>query len=121
MIKVLYEELTKFLGEDPAKIKLQEGRTNIVMLVGIQGTGKTTGAVKIARYYQKRGLKTGIICADVYRPGAFEQLKQMAEKIGVTLYGDPNEKNPEKIVKYGVEKFKNDKLDIIFILFLLYF
>ncbi len=115
VVKVLYEELTKFLGEEPAKTALQEGRTNTIMLVGIQGTGKTTGSVKIARYYQKRGLRTGVVCADVYRPGAYEQLKQMADRVGVTVYGDPGEKNPEKIAKNGVEKLRKETLDVIII------
>ncbi len=115
VVKVLYEELTKFLGEEPAKIALQEGRTNVIMLVGIQGTGKTTGAIKIARYYQKRGLRTGVVCADVYRPGAYEQLKQMADKVGVAIYGDPNEKNPEKIVRTGVEKLRSEKYNVVLV------
>jgi signal recognition particle subunit SRP54 len=115
VVKVLYEELTRFLGEEPAKTTLQEGTTNIVMLVGIQGTGKTTGAIKIARYYQKRGLRAGVVCADVYRPGAFEQLKQMADRVGVSVYGDPGEKNPERIVRDGVDKLRKEKFDIILI------
>jgi signal recognition particle subunit SRP54 len=85
------------------------------MLVGIQGTGKTTGAVKIARYYQKRGLRTSVVCADVYRPGAYEQLKQMADRVGVTVYGDPDEKNPEKIAMNAVEKLRKETLDVIII------
>jgi signal recognition particle subunit SRP54 len=85
------------------------------MLVGIQGTGKTTGAVKIARYYQKRGLRASVICADVYRPGAYEQLKQMADRVAVTVYGDPKEKDPERIVKDGIDKLRKEKFDIILI------
>jgi len=115
VVKVLYEELTRFLGEEPAKTALQEGRTNVIMLVGIQGTGKTTGAIKIARYYQKRGLRTGVVCADVYRPGAYEQLMQMADRVGVAIYGDPNEKNPEKIVRSGVEKLRSEKYNVVLV------
>ena len=115
VIKVLYEELTRFLGEEPAKTTLQEGKTNIVMLVGIQGTGKTTGAIKIARFYQKRGQRSGVVCADVYRPGAYEQLKQMADRVGVSVYGDPGEKNAEKIAKNGLDILGKEKYDIILI------
>jgi len=114
LIKVLYEELTKFLGEEPAKTTVQPGRTNIIMLVGIQGSGKTTGTVKIARYYQKRGLKTGIVCADTFRPGAFEQLKQLADRVGIPVYGEVDETNVERIALNGLSEFKEEH-DVILI------
>ena len=85
------------------------------MLVGIQGTGKTTGAIKIARFYQKRGQRAGVVCADVYRPGAYEQLKQMADRVGVSVYGDSGEKDPEKTAKNGLDKLGKEKYDIILI------
>jgi len=113
-IKVLYEELTKFLGEEPAKTTIQPGRRNIIMLVGIQGSGKTTGTVKIARYYQKRGLKTGIVCADTFRPGAFEQLKQLADRVGIPVYGKVDETNVERIALNGLSEFKGG-YDVILI------
>ncbi len=114
LIKVLYEELTKFLGEEPAKTAIQPGRRNIIMLVGIQGSGKTTGTVKIARYYQKRGLKTGILCADTFRPGAFEQLKQLADRVGIPVYGEVDETNVERIALNGLSEFKGG-CDVILI------
>jgi len=115
LIKVLYEELTKFLGEEPAKTTAQPGRTSIIMLVGIQGSGKTTGTVKIARYYHKRGLKTGIVCADTFRPGAFEQLKQLADKVGIPVYGKVDEKDAERIALIGLREFKEEGYDVILI------
>jgi len=115
VIKVLYEELTKFLGEEPAKTTVQPGRTNIIMLVGIQGSGKTTGTVKIARYYHKRGLKTGIVCADTFRPAAFEQLKQLADRVGIPVYGKADEKDAERIALNGLTEFKKETYDVILI------
>jgi len=67
VIKVVYEELTRFLGEKTVPLKVNPSRRNIFMLVGIQGSGKTTTAAKLARYFQKRGYKTALICADTYR------------------------------------------------------
>ena len=93
VIKVLYEEITKFLGDKPAKLSLDPQKKHVIMLVGIQGSGKTTGAVKLARFYQKRGLKVAIICTDTYRPGAFEQLKQLADKANIITFGMKNEKS----------------------------
>src|SRR4030065_597199 len=79
--KVIYDELTRFVGEKPQEIRLAPGKQNIIMMVGIQGSGKTTQTAKLARYFQKRGLRVGLVCADTFRPGAYSQLKQLAESI----------------------------------------
>ena len=115
VVKVLYEELTRFLGEEPSKLTVEPGKTQVIMLVGIQGTGKTTAAVKLARFYQKRGLRPAIICADTYRPGAFEQLKQLADKVSVPVYGEPSSRDTLKIVKEGMDQFPNQKYDLIIV------
>jgi len=113
IIKVVYDELTRFLGEKPATLKITPGKRRVIMLVGIQGSGKTTAAAKLARYLQKRGVKTALVCADTYRPGAYDQLKQLAEKINVPIYGNPKEKNPVKIAKEGLKQFKDYEIVII--------
>ena len=115
VIKVLYEELTRFLGEEAPKTTIPPGKTYVVMLVGIQGTGKTTAAVKLARFYQKRGLRVGIICADNFRPGAYEQLAQLADKVSVPVYGDPKNRSPEKLVKEGFSHFEKEKENLIIV------
>ena len=115
VIKVLYEELTRFLGEEAPKTTIPPGKTYVVMLVGIQGTGKTTAAVKLARFYQKRGLRVGIICADNFRPGAYEQLAQLADKVSVPVYGDPKNPSPEKLVKEGFSHFEKEKENLIIV------
>jgi signal recognition particle subunit SRP54 len=107
VVKVVYEELTRFLGEKPAPLTVKTGKRNVFMLVGIQGSGKTTTAAKMARYFQKRGLKTALICADTFRPGAYAQLQQLADRIGVPLYGDPKAKDPVKIASDGLKKFES--------------
>ncbi len=115
VIKVLYEELTRFLGEEAPKTTIPPGKTYVVMLVGIQGTGKTTAAVKLARFYQKRGLRVGIICADNFRPGAYEQLAQLADRVSVPVYGDPKNPSPEKLVKEGFSHFEKEKENLIIV------
>jgi len=115
VIKVLYEELTRFLGEEAPKTTIPPGKTYAMMLVGIQGTGKTTAAVKLARFYQKRGLRVGIICADNFRPGAYEQLAQLAAKVSVPVYGDPKNPSPEKLVKEGFSYFEKEKENLIIV------
>ncbi|MEM3552115.1 MAG: signal recognition particle protein Srp54 [Candidatus Bathyarchaeia archaeon] len=114
IIKVLYDELTKILGEKPAEIDFAKEKKKVIMLVGIQGSGKTTGAVKIARFYQKKGLKTALICADTYMLGAYPQLQQLASKVGIPVYWEENSK-PEKIALHGKDKFIKEGYDLIII------
>ena len=112
VIKVVYEELTRFVGDKPEPLKMEAGRKYVLMLVGIQGSGKTTHAAKLARYLQKKGLKPALICADTFRPGAYAQLQQLATRINVPIYGDPNAKDPIKVVAAGLKQFP-DKDTII--------
>jgi signal recognition particle subunit SRP54 len=113
VIKVVYEELTRFVGDKPVPIKMEPGKRKIIMLVGIQGSGKTTQAAKLARYFQKRGLKPALICADTYRPGAYAQLQQLANRINIPIYGDLKAKDPVKVVKQGLNQFSDKDLIIV--------
>jgi len=113
VVKVVYNELTRFVGEKPQQLTIRPGRQNVLMLVGIQGSGKTTQAAKLARYFQKRGLRPALVCADTFRPGAYDQLSQLAESINVDFYGDPSKKDPVVIARDGVEKFRDHEVVII--------
>ncbi len=107
VVKVVYDALTAFVGEKPVPLEIRPGRQNVLMLIGIQGSGKTTHAAKLARYFQKRGLKPALICADTFRPGAYNQLEQLAESINVDFYGEPDGKDPVKVARNGVKKFSD--------------
>ena len=107
VVKVVYDALTAFVGEKPVSLEIRPGRQNVLMLIGIQGSGKTTHAAKLARYFQKRGLKPALICADTFRPGAYDQLEQLAESINVDFYGEPDGKDPVKVARNGVKKFSD--------------
>jgi signal recognition particle subunit SRP54 len=109
VIRIIYEEMVNILGE-AREISLKK---HIIMLVGLYGNGKTTTCGKLAKYFHKKGLKTGLIAGDVHRPAAYDQLKQIAEKINVPFYGEPGTKNPIKIVKKGLKKFSN--VDVVII------
>jgi signal recognition particle subunit SRP54 len=113
VIKVVYDELTRFVGEKPVPLTIQPGRQNVLMLVGIQGSGKTTQAAKLARYFQKRGLRPALVCADAFRPGAYDQLRQLAESVNVDFYGDQGNKDPAAIARDGVRKFRGHEAVII--------
>ena len=113
VVKVVYEELTRFLGEKPASLKIEPGKRKVLMLVGIQGSGKTTASGKLAKYFQKRGLKPALVCTDTYRPGAYDQLKQLAGRANIPVYGEPKEKKSEKIALRGLKQFKDYDLVIV--------
>ena len=115
VIKVLYEELTRFLGEEPTKLPIEPGKSQVIMLVGIQGTGKTTASVKLSRFYQKRGMHPAIVCADTYRPGALDQLAQLAARVNVPVYGEPNSSDVLSIVRKGLQQFTAQKYDLIIV------
>jgi signal recognition particle subunit SRP54 len=115
LIKIVYDELTRFLGENPAKLPVEPGKANVLMLIGIQGSGKTTTTVKIARFLKKRGIRSAVVCADTYRPGAYAQLKQLASLAGIPIYGDENIKDPVKLALEGVKKFREDGYEAIIV------
>ncbi|HID19758.1 MAG TPA: signal recognition particle protein [Methanophagales archaeon] len=107
VIKVVYEELINIIGRE-VEVPLKPQK---IMMVGLHGAGKTSSCAKLARYFQKKGLKPAVICADVYRPGASEQLRQLCDKIGVPFYdGPPEDRDVMRIVNSGVKEF--DKYDI---------
>ncbi|MEM2109758.1 MAG: signal recognition particle protein Srp54 [Candidatus Odinarchaeota archaeon] len=115
VLKMIYEELTNILGKKSEPIKIKPGQSNVIMLVGIQGSGKTTTAGKLANYFKKRGVKTAVICTDTFRLGAYEQLKQLTQQIEVPFYGEASSKNAVKIAKNGISKFKEEKFEVIII------
>jgi len=109
VIRIIYDELVKILGES-RDIGVKK---HTIMMVGLYGQGKTTTAGKLAKYYQKRGMKVGLIAADVHRPAAYDQLKQLAEKINVPIYGNPKANNGVAVVKNGLKTLKD--VDILII------
>ncbi len=113
LIKVVYEEISNLMGGEEARFELDPKKQNRIILVGVQGSGKTTQAAKLARFLTKKGFKPGMICADKFRPGALDQLKQLGEEINVPVYGEPDEKKPWNIAKHGLEKFKDKNVVII--------
>uniref|UniRef100_A0A7J2TH15 Signal recognition particle 54 kDa protein n=1 Tax=Archaeoglobus fulgidus TaxID=2234 RepID=A0A7J2TH15_ARCFL len=103
VLKIVYEELLKGVGEG-LEIPLKKAK---IMLVGLQGSGKTTTAVKLAKYFKDRGLKSAVVAGDVWRPAAFEQLKQLADANSIAFYGYKGLSAVE-VVKKALEVAKED-------------
>lgn len=114
IVKILYDELARLLGEEKP-LSFKPDKTNIALMLGIQGSGKTTVTGKLSRWLSKHGYKVGVIGADTFRPGALTQLKTVCNKVNIDVYGNESIKDPIEITKKGLEHFKPSNLDVIII------
>jgi signal recognition particle subunit SRP54 len=109
LTKIVSEELTKLMGETNVPLN-NAGAPNVILISGLQGSGKTTFCGKLAHKFKKEGRTVLLAACDVYRPAAIDQLKVLGEQIGVEVYSEPDEKDPIKIafnaVKYAKDKGK---------------
>ncbi len=108
LIKIIYEELVAILGKEK-EISLKPQK---IMLVGLYGQGKTTTAAKLAKFYQKKGLSVALIACDVHRPAAYDQLKQLGDKINVPVFGIPGEHDARVIAREAMKKMKDYQVKI---------
>jgi signal recognition particle subunit SRP54 len=131
IVTILYGELAKMLGYSGEVIqsidKTQEdgqsaatsffkpSKTNVVLMLGIQGSGKTTVTGKLSRWLTKHGYRVGVVGADTWRPGALTQLKMNCSRINVEVYGDETNKDAVAIARNGLEHFKGQNLDVVII------
>ncbi|MDK2860920.1 MAG: signal recognition particle subunit [Thermodesulfobacterium sp.] len=115
VVKIVYEELVKTLGGEVKGLDLGGPKPAKILLAGLQGSGKTTTAAKLARYLKKKGHHPLLVSADIYRPAAIEQLKVLAQKIEVPFYeAQPGEK-PLEIVQHAIEVAKKEGRDVVII------
>jgi len=115
IIKLVHDELVETIGGKSAPIRIKPGKSNVILLVGIQGSGKTTTVGKLSRFYKSKGYKVAAVTTDTWRPGAYEQLVQLTDQIGVKCYGNPNEKNAIKLAVRETKKAINAEHDIIIV------
>ena len=115
MIKITHEELVKLMGSQKTDIKLVSNPT-IILMSGLQGSGKTTFTGKLAYHLKnKRNKKPLVVACDVYRPAAVEQLKVLAEQIGVDIFFDIENKNPIDIAKKAIQQAKANENTVVLI------
>ncbi|MBI2547635.1 MAG: signal recognition particle protein [Candidatus Aenigmarchaeota archaeon] len=103
VLKVIYEELVKMLGEKPAELL---GKKRL-MVVGLFGSGKTTTVGKLARYFMKQGLKPALVGLDYYRPAATQQIQQLGKQLGVSVYVDEKSRDPYTVAQTALTKYAN--------------
>jgi signal recognition particle subunit SRP54 len=109
VLRIVYEELVDLIG-DSTEIPLEP---QTIMLAGLQGSGKTTTAAKMAWWFSKKGLRPAVIQTDTFRPGAYDQAEQMAERAEVDFYGDPDADDPVEIARAGLEATEDADVRIV--------
>lgn len=116
VVKIVHDELVELLGSGDSELKYQKNKPTVIMLVGLQGTGKTTSAGKLAYLMKKKlGKKVLLAACDVYRPAAIDQLKQVAAQVDVPVYSLGTNANPVDIAKQARDKAFNEHLDVLII------
>lgn len=113
VVKLVHEELIALLGGDVPRETLMPGQRNIIMLVGLQGSGKTTHAAKLALYLTKRDHRCLLVAGDIYRPAAIEQLKILGEQVNVPVYAPGTHIRPERIAADAVEAAFRDTRETV--------
>ncbi|MCJ7578552.1 MAG: signal recognition particle protein [candidate division Zixibacteria bacterium] len=113
VIKIVYDELTNLLGKERVEVRFSPQPPTIFILVGLQGSGKTTACGKLARYYRKKGRFPLLVAADIYRPAAVDQLKILGKSLDLPVFSA--NKNPVKICEDSIDQAKKDGRDLVII------
>ncbi|MBW7868214.1 MAG: signal recognition particle protein [Brumimicrobium sp.] len=115
MIKICHEELVELMGTDESELNYQ-GSPGIILMSGLQGSGKTTFSGKLANYLKnKKGKKPLLVAGDVYRPAAIDQLHVLGEQLGVEVFSNKEEKNPVKIAQDALQYAKSNGFNVVII------
>ena len=115
VIKIVNEDLTNIMGSSESKLKIASKPPTVVMMVGLQGAGKTTHCGKIAAMMKKQGKNPLLVACDVYRPAAIKQLMIVGEQVGIPVYTEENSKKPVEIAMHAMEYAKKQLCDMVFI------
>lgn len=115
IIKIVNEELTALMGGTQSKLTISSNPPTVIMMVGLQGAGKTTHAAKLAAMYKKQGKRPLLVACDVYRPAAIKQLQILGEQIDVPVYSEGTDVSPVTIAKNGLAYAKKNFCDMVFI------
>jgi signal recognition particle subunit SRP54 len=114
VIKIVNEELTALMGGTQSKINILPNQPTVIMMVGLQGSGKTTTAAKLAGHLKSQGRNPLLVACDIYRPAAIKQLQVVGEKVGVSVF-ERGQKDPVQIAKEALSLAKKEQKDIVII------
>jgi signal recognition particle subunit SRP54 len=114
LVKIVHEELTKLMGETKQDINIK-GDPAIILIAGLQGSGKTTFSGKLGSYLKKSGRNVLLVACDIYRPAAIDQLKVLGEQIGVEVYSEPENKNAVQIARNAIQHAKTTNKKVVIV------
>ncbi len=115
MVKIVHEELTKLMGSEAVDINIK-GQPAIILIAGLQGSGKTTFSAKLANYLKtKKGRGVMLVAGDVYRPAAISQLQTLGTQIGVPVYTEEGNRNPVQIAKNAINEAKSKGVNVVIV------
>src|SRR5690348_494753 len=115
LVKIVHDELTAMLGERREGLKLSSVPPTVVMMVGLQGSGKTTSAAKLARKLKAEGRPTRLVAADVYRPAAIDQLETLGQQLEVPVYAERDQKDVVRIANAGIDQAKRARDRVVIV------
>ena len=115
LVKITHEELKNLMGGEKAELDVQ-GNPGVILMAGLQGSGKTTHSGKLASFLKtKKGKKPLLVACDVYRPAAINQLHVVGEQIGVEVYSEPENKNPVQIAKNAIQHARSNGMNVVIV------
>ena len=116
VVKIVNEELIKLMGSETTELVLKpQNEITVIMMIGLQGSGKTTTTAKLAGKFKAKGRKPLLVACDVYRPAAIKQLQINGEKVGVPVFSMGENQNPVDIAKAAIEHAKKEGLNLVFL------
>ena len=115
VVKIVHEEMIALMGQTQAKLTIAPKPPTVIMMVGLQGAGKTTHAAKLANMYKKQGKRPLLVGCDVYRPAAIKQLEVLGEQLSIPVFSMGTNVSPVKIAKEGVKEAARQGCDMVFI------
>jgi len=115
IVKIVNEELIELLGKEPSKLNFNPNGPTIILMAGLQGSGKTTASAKIANFVRKNGKKPMMIACDVYRPAAIDQLEVLGKQLDIPVFSIRNEKNVVKIATEGIKEAKQKGNNVVIV------
>src|SRR5882724_10717125 len=114
MTKIVKDELAELMGGSESELQAK-GSPAVILVAGLQGSGKTTFSGKLANYLKRQGRSVLLTACDIYRPAAIEQLKVLGEQVGVEVYAEPENKDAVKIAKAAIEHAKKNNHRVVIV------